>query len=95
MRDQARRLALDAGSVALRLFLELTPREEEILALLAEGCSNEQVAHRLVLSVGTVKTHVHRILAKTGSGGRLAAAMLYRQRSGAQQAAHAAGTFQA
>ena len=64
-----------------RLFLELTPREEEILALLAEGYSNEQVARRLVLSVGTVKTHVHRILAKTGTGGRLAAAMLYRQRA--------------
>jgi DNA-binding NarL/FixJ family response regulator len=33
-----------------------------------------------VLSVGTVKTHVHRILTKTGASGRLAAAMLYRQR---------------
>ena len=67
VRDRARRLDLDADAGAARLFLELTPREEEILALLAEGCSNEQVARRLVLSVGTVKTHVHRILAKTGS----------------------------
>lgn len=81
VRDRARRLDLGAGALVTRLFLELTPREEEILALLAEGYSNEQVARRLVLSVGTVKTHVHRILAKTGTGGRLAAAMLYRQRA--------------
>jgi LuxR family maltose regulon positive regulatory protein len=83
VRGRARRLDLGTAAVGTRLFLELTPREEEILALLAEGCSNEQVARRLVLSVGTVKTHVHRILTKTGSSGRLAAAMLYRQRSGA------------
>jgi ATP/maltotriose-dependent transcriptional regulator MalT len=83
VRDQARRLDLGTDASTARLFLELTPREEEILALLAEGCSNEEVARRLVLAVGTVKTHVHRILAKTDSGGRLAAAMLYRRRAAA------------
>lgn len=81
VRARARRLDLDAESGAARLFLELTPREEEILALLADGCSNEDVASRLVLTVGTVKSHVHRILAKTDSSGRLAAAMLYRRRA--------------
>ena len=80
VRNRARRLDASTGAAATRLFLELTPREEEILALLAEGCSNAEVARRLVLSVGTVKTHVHRILTKTGASGRLAAAMLYRQR---------------
>jgi ATP/maltotriose-dependent transcriptional regulator MalT len=83
VRGKARRLDLGTAAAGTRLFLELTQREEEVLALLAEGCSNEQIARRLVLSVGTVKTHVHRILTKTGSSGRLAAAMLYRQRSGA------------
>ena len=85
VRDRARRLDLGTDASMTRLFLELTPREEEILALLAEGCSNQQVARRLVLSVGTVKSHVHRILAKTGSSGRLAAAMLYRQRAEASR----------
>ena len=81
VRARARRADLGADTGAARLFLELTPREEEILALLADGCSNEDVARRLVLTVGTVKSHVHRILSKTGSSGRLAAAMLYRRRA--------------
>jgi DNA-binding CsgD family transcriptional regulator len=83
VRERARRLGVDNGAAAARLFLELTPREEEILSLLAEGFSNAQIARRLVLSVGTVKTHVHRVFTKTGVHGRLAAAVLYRQRSGA------------
>ncbi len=82
VRDRARRLDLGADAVAASLFPELTPREEEVLGLIAEGCSNQQVARRLVLSVGTVKTHVHRIFTKTGTSGRLAAAVLYRQRAG-------------
>ncbi len=80
VRDRARRLDLGAGA-ATSLFPELTAREEEILALLAEGYSNAQLAQRLVVSLGTVKTHVHRILSKTESKGRLAAAMLYRERA--------------
>lgn len=44
--------------------LELTPREMEILGLLAEGLSNRTIAERLALSVYTVKNHVHHILEK-------------------------------
>jgi LuxR family maltose regulon positive regulatory protein len=44
--------------------LELTPREVEILALLAEKLSNRQIADRLFLSLHTVKNHVHHILSK-------------------------------
>lgn len=44
--------------------LELTPREMEILQLLAEGLSNRCIAQRLSLSVYTVKNHVHHILEK-------------------------------
>lgn len=46
--------------------LELTPREMEILRLLADGLTNRQIADRLYLSVYTVKNHVHRILDALG-----------------------------
>jgi DNA-binding NarL/FixJ family response regulator len=43
---------------------ELTPRETEILGLVAEGLSNREIAQRLVLSDDTVKTHVSHVLRK-------------------------------
>jgi DNA-binding NarL/FixJ family response regulator len=51
-------------STASPQIASLTPREREVLTLVARGCSNREVAAELVLSEATVKTHVKRVLAK-------------------------------
>lgn len=48
----------------------LSPRETEVLSLVAEGAGNQAIADRLFLSPGTVKRHVHSILSKTGAKSR-------------------------
>jgi DNA-binding NarL/FixJ family response regulator len=54
----------------------LTARELETLSLLALGLTNQQISESLYLSVGTVKTHVHRIISKLGVSDRTQAAVL-------------------
>jgi DNA-binding NarL/FixJ family response regulator len=81
VRVVARGDALLAPSVTRRLIAEmaarlkpppapeldaLTPREAEILDLVAAGLSNDEIAARLVISYATTKTHVSRILTKLG-----------------------------
>lgn len=48
----------------------LTPREREVLSLVAQGCSNNELADELHMSPATAKTHVSRLLAKLGARDR-------------------------
>ena len=58
----------------------LTPRERDVLNLLAQGLSNQSIAEALVVSVPTVKIHVSNILDKLGAGNRTEAVIEARRR---------------
>jgi DNA-binding NarL/FixJ family response regulator len=56
--------------------MELSPREAEVLRLIAHGRTNEQIARELLLSTSTVKNHVGHILSKLGASDRTQAAIM-------------------
>ena len=60
------RLRPVSGTPRSAVLSALTPRETEVLRLVADGMSNPEIARRLVVTEETVKTHVSRILAKLG-----------------------------
>lgn len=69
-------VGLGDDAQAVRALASLTDREREVLALMAHGLTNAQIAAHFVLSESTVKTHVARILVKTDSHDRARAVVL-------------------
>jgi DNA-binding NarL/FixJ family response regulator len=67
----------EAAREAARL---LTPRELEIVRMLADGLRNRAIAEKLFISEGTVKVHLHRIYEKLDVGGRLELVLYARRR---------------
>jgi DNA-binding NarL/FixJ family response regulator len=57
-------------------FKELTPREKEVLRLIASGCSNKEIAQTLFLSEGTVRNHITHILTRLELRDRTQAAIV-------------------
>lgn len=66
------------GGRASSAYDELTPREREVVELVAEGNTNAQVAEQLWIAPSTVKKHLEHVYDKLGVGGRTAAATLAR-----------------
>jgi DNA-binding NarL/FixJ family response regulator len=88
LRSEARAGRLDADAVEAALSAAghrsdrrhsrpagLSPREIEILRLVARGLSSREIADELVLSRKTVRNHTEHIYAKTGAGNRVAASL--------------------
>ncbi len=71
-----RALSVPDRAPALIALQRLTPRENEVLAGLADGRTNKEIAQRLGISPGTVKTHVERLIGKLGVRDRTQAAIL-------------------
>jgi two-component system, NarL family, response regulator YdfI len=69
-------LTSDSRPLTATLDEALSPRELEVLAMLAEGLSNKLIAHRLGISEHTVKFHVAAVMAKLHAGSRTDAVML-------------------
>ena len=74
-------LAAVSTPAAIEVPDDLTPREVEVLALIAEGLTNTEIAERLVVSAATVKSHVNHIFSKIGARDR-AQAVVYAYANG-------------
>jgi DNA-binding CsgD family transcriptional regulator len=77
----ADQLARDRASAEARRAWRLTPREREVAELAAQGLTNQQIAHRLFVSLDTVKKHLTRVLAVTGCSSRTQLAVRWQQKA--------------
>jgi NarL family two-component system response regulator LiaR len=78
--SEATEVLVHAATHPLAPVDELTEREREVLALMVDGLSNQEIADRLFLSLGTVKFHAGNIYSKLGVESRVAAVTLAIQR---------------
>ncbi len=69
--SRALTVVMSRESSAGKMSATLTPREIEIIRMVAEGLRNRNIATRLSISEGTVKVHLHNIYEKLGVEGRL------------------------
>ena len=75
----ASRALRELAQTQTNLLSPLSEREREVLVLLAQGCSNREIAERLVITEGTVKSHVSNILSKLQAENRTQAANIARR----------------
>ena len=66
----ARKAASQASPSTEALIEPLTPRELEVIRLIEAGCSNQEIASRLVISPATLKRHITNLYAKLGASSR-------------------------
>lgn len=74
--SMALQVLLQSSQKSSRVGDDLTERERQVLALIAEGMTNKEIAQQLSLSHGTVRVYVSHVLAKLGVGNRTEAARL-------------------
>jgi two-component system, NarL family, nitrate/nitrite response regulator NarL len=77
---RAFRAVLDREAAAKEASQTLTPREIEIVKMVAQGLRNRAIAERLSISEGTVKVHLHNIYEKYGVDGRLELVLVAQQK---------------
>jgi len=87
--DIFQRESCKAGTVPDNGLAGLTRRELEVLTCVAQGISNQAIAHKLCISEQTVKTHLTRVFAKLDVKNRLAAALAYYGKSNGVDHVHA------
>jgi len=78
---EAARILIEAATRSSAPVFQLTDREREVLALMAEGLNNTEIAKRLVVSQSTIKSHVSSILSKLGVNSRTEAVAIALQKN--------------
>ena len=79
--SQIARVAVQRGRAAALEAVHMTPREREVIALIADGLSNKEIAHELSIATDTVKSHVRNIMEKLALHTRLQIAAYAHQQS--------------